>query len=333
MNMKMDALNCKCVEKLRNNNGTIKGYILEDNQGIQQYLEANLLKSYIMEGKIKISNLKLTSDNKLIDCKTKEIKYSGYTTNQLTLKLIEKLKIITGDKIYTEKGMDNDKCVISVHSLLDDFEIDTYYKKIIYGKSLWKDLNKCKDIVIKIDCKRQSYDGNPNIEVKGSNLIDYHISIIGRTHNNNIISFSSLNNIINHRLDKAELEIYRASKRTTHYEVDILDAQEFEDTTQWILGVLIIYTIKETLLTLDKLPKLKDHKELIKGMLIRKINRVHNDYRFITYIVDKILSGDIKLDKYNDYNENKHIDKIMSDKGTVSRKFRDSKGLMDLFKR
>ena len=57
----------RCVEKLREANGKIYGYTLVDNDGKQKKVRAEVLKMNIRDGKVNVSNLKLTSDKRLVD--------------------------------------------------------------------------------------------------------------------------------------------------------------------------------------------------------------------------------------------------------------------------
>ena len=58
-----------CINKFRDNNGKIVGYRLEDNDTMcLQDVEASFLKSRIQQGMIKVANLRLTSDGRLVDC-------------------------------------------------------------------------------------------------------------------------------------------------------------------------------------------------------------------------------------------------------------------------
>lgn len=58
-----------CINKFRDTRGNIVGYRLEDTDAMMlQDVEASILKDRIKRGMIKVANLKLTSDGKLIDC-------------------------------------------------------------------------------------------------------------------------------------------------------------------------------------------------------------------------------------------------------------------------
>ena len=58
-----------CINKFRDNSGRIVGYRLEDRQSMSmQDVEADFLKDRIKRGMVRVDNLKLTSDGKLVDC-------------------------------------------------------------------------------------------------------------------------------------------------------------------------------------------------------------------------------------------------------------------------
>ena len=64
---------CKCIMKERDRNNNITGYVLEDAYGNKCHFTARDLKYYIKEGNIQVLNLKLTSDDRLIDEKIKSV--------------------------------------------------------------------------------------------------------------------------------------------------------------------------------------------------------------------------------------------------------------------
>lgn len=58
-----------CINKFRDNSGKIVGYRLEDDSCMaMQDVEADFLKDRIRRGMVKVANLKLTSDGRLVDC-------------------------------------------------------------------------------------------------------------------------------------------------------------------------------------------------------------------------------------------------------------------------
>lgn len=65
-------LTVTCIQKFRDNNGAIEGYLLQDNNGDQRSVNAYALKNAIYNGQILVDNLRLTSDGRLIDKKPDE---------------------------------------------------------------------------------------------------------------------------------------------------------------------------------------------------------------------------------------------------------------------
>lgn len=63
----------KCTSKVRNRNNTIKSYVLQDRTGATQTVPADMLKEKMLTGEVFVSNLKLTSDNRIIDMSDKEM--------------------------------------------------------------------------------------------------------------------------------------------------------------------------------------------------------------------------------------------------------------------
>ena len=57
----------KCVEKIRDKNGKIVKYRLQDKTGSQTELEAKLVKKFILESQMDVVNLQVTSDGRLVD--------------------------------------------------------------------------------------------------------------------------------------------------------------------------------------------------------------------------------------------------------------------------
>ena len=64
---------CKCLAKLRDNKNRIYGYTLQDANGQTKNVKSESLKAAIRNNSIHIINLKLTSDNRLIDCAEKQL--------------------------------------------------------------------------------------------------------------------------------------------------------------------------------------------------------------------------------------------------------------------
>ena len=73
-------ITAKCVEKVRDKNGVITDYVLEDYNGIRRTFSSDQVKNKIKYGWLSVLNLKLTSDNKLID-------NQGYKVNTADIEL------------------------------------------------------------------------------------------------------------------------------------------------------------------------------------------------------------------------------------------------------
>ena len=54
------------MDKIRNNNGKITHYVLRTEQGRDLHVEADVLKSHLQKNMCKLTNYKLTSDNRLV---------------------------------------------------------------------------------------------------------------------------------------------------------------------------------------------------------------------------------------------------------------------------
>ena len=62
-------MQCFCFNKIRDNNGRIIGYQFRDGKGNEFRLDAEATKANIMNGSIEPTNLKLTSNGRIISCK------------------------------------------------------------------------------------------------------------------------------------------------------------------------------------------------------------------------------------------------------------------------
>ena len=64
-------MKARCIEKVRDKNNRIIGYILLDQSGNKLKIKSDALKNAIKNNKIEVLNLTLTSDNRLIASKEK----------------------------------------------------------------------------------------------------------------------------------------------------------------------------------------------------------------------------------------------------------------------
>lgn len=67
----------KCIEKIRDKNGKIVKYRLQDKTGSQTELEAKLVKKFILESQMDVVNLQVTSDGRLVDKSEDNSKYES----------------------------------------------------------------------------------------------------------------------------------------------------------------------------------------------------------------------------------------------------------------
>ena len=56
----------KCIDILRDEKGTILVYTLQDENGATQMFEKSMLKAMLRQRAISVSNLTLTTDNRLV---------------------------------------------------------------------------------------------------------------------------------------------------------------------------------------------------------------------------------------------------------------------------
>lgn len=157
------AINAKCIEKIRDNNNNIKAYILEDNSGVKMQITSTELKAYIKNNKIKLTNLRLTSDNKLIDCSDKE-EYERVGTDEL-INIYLKHFVNTEDKIndknkFKASTEEYYKVIQLFHELFNiDFIKSDYFNVMVSGKFVvCPNPYNCIDICnVKKDDLREKY--------------------------------------------------------------------------------------------------------------------------------------------------------------------------------
>ena len=87
---------CECVYKFRDANGVIRGYTLRDTKGNTQNIVPEQLKSAIKSGKISVVNLKLASDNRLVDSGVKHLKDTNLFTKEVIMPKSKDDKFLDG---------------------------------------------------------------------------------------------------------------------------------------------------------------------------------------------------------------------------------------------
>ena len=164
-----------CIQKLRDEHNIIKGYIVQDTQGNKQQLEATQLKEWIFMGHIKIDNLKLTSDGRLIDAKPEEISEhdiialdsikAGKTLALACNKLLSELGVQSRFEFIesTKKGaviisLDNGKLIMSTNNILNANK--SKQQKMLASSDI-------KELMIQFEAKMQRFNNSEAI------LVDY----------------------------------------------------------------------------------------------------------------------------------------------------------------
>ena len=119
------------TQKFRNSSGQITGYRIIDSKGVSKDITSAELKTAIKSRKIVVVNLKLTSNNKLIDCTTTE-NNSKLTVEELARKIskeILQLNTAIVKKLNLKKydGVPFGDTKITV---CDDYDIDDIYEYV-----------------------------------------------------------------------------------------------------------------------------------------------------------------------------------------------------------
>ena len=63
-------VDARCIKKYRDNNNVIVGYLLQDENGVVRNVSSQEVKYLLSNNKLHIINLKLTSDNRIVDDKS-----------------------------------------------------------------------------------------------------------------------------------------------------------------------------------------------------------------------------------------------------------------------
>lgn len=83
----------KCLQKIRGKNKQILGYRLQDTKGIIRDFNSTFVKEQIKTGNLRLVNLTLTSDNRLVDS-TQETPNKKKIDTESILKIIQKAKLL-----------------------------------------------------------------------------------------------------------------------------------------------------------------------------------------------------------------------------------------------
>lgn len=176
-------IQAKCIEKFRNKQGKIYGYRLIDLNGQTQDVESNNLKRAIRDGKINIINLRLTTNNRLVDCEEKQLTNTellGPAPRQIEVKKPNKKKRAYDAESYKEfaellLGLMEDSLSMNNRTVIDSFSIDTdgEIKSLLskIGPFTYKDRKVCLELEVLVNkVKKQGSFGWAVMEINGSKL-------------------------------------------------------------------------------------------------------------------------------------------------------------------
>lgn len=164
---------CTCIEKFRDSNGKIIGYRLQDDSGRCLDIEAEQLKLAIFSNQLEVSNLKLTSDSRLIEKKKR------YSVDPVLFDSLN--KIITNDANNSNHVTLNDKLAIT-GALMEKYKFSIGYIQI---KEVDKDHSfidfSCGRLIYRLDNNTLALLGPQLVRVDGEltanyNKFDYMLS-------------------------------------------------------------------------------------------------------------------------------------------------------------
>jgi hypothetical protein len=102
-------INIRCIQKYRDNNNKIVGYLLQSEDGVTKSMTPHELKHLMLTNQVHVENMKLTTDEKLIEDTSYK---SQHSVNERIHKLTNRITHDTGIKFNQNVSMirinDND---------------------------------------------------------------------------------------------------------------------------------------------------------------------------------------------------------------------------------
>lgn len=102
-------INIRCIQKYRDNNNKIVGYLLQSEDGVTKSMTPHELKHLMLTNQVHVENMKLTTDERLIEDTSYK---SQNSVNERIHKLINRITHDTGIKFNQNVSMirinDND---------------------------------------------------------------------------------------------------------------------------------------------------------------------------------------------------------------------------------
>ena len=219
-----------CIRKIRDTQGKIVSYLLEDEGHNQKIVEPLNLKAAIINGTVQVTNLKLTSDGRLIDCNPIEGNTKDdilaiqdeYNAKKFVEHIVEYLNTLgirtTLEKLDTRTDVGILSCAVIefnngklVGTSENELDISAKMKELIGAKE-----HRCYGIAAGLLVKTTQKDGN-------NKLLDYKILFgkVKRAGAGNALEKDSLllgdefctkmRSVLNYRMDTYETINYASS--------------------------------------------------------------------------------------------------------------------------
>jgi hypothetical protein len=152
-----------CIDKIRDRNGNIKGYVLQDMNGVVARFDAKDVKHAMFLNMLQVDNLKLTKDGKLIDAGNNQNAQNGNYMDRVKNLQPSELAELTADQIAEIIGNICSKQLQKME-LIPNKGVSQYVyimdRFAIYIKT-WHDI-----------CNGANYIDNPHIDIDISDDID-----------------------------------------------------------------------------------------------------------------------------------------------------------------
>lgn len=236
-----------CIQKVRDSQGKIVSYLMEDEYHNQKIVEPLDLKATIINGAVQVTNLKLTSDGRLIDSNPNEGNtkddilaiQNEYNAKKFIEHIVEYLNTLgikaTLEKLDTRTGIGVRSCAVIefnnghlVGTSGNALDISPKMTELIGDKE-----HRCYGIAAGLLVKTTQKDGN-------NKLLDYKIFFgkVKRAGAGNVLKQDSLllgnefsqkmRSVLNYRMDAYETFNYAASynKEQVGKNVNYQDSQQ-----------------------------------------------------------------------------------------------------------
>ena len=128
-------IQAKCIQKFRDDKGKIYGYRLIDLNGQTQDVQSDNLKLAIKNKKVHVVNLKLTSDNRLVDTTEKQLqtKVLGKAPVLQVVQNASKYSELAKNFVASDTRNRQEELFNNIHSMLQK-----YYPYTVHGLD-WND--------------------------------------------------------------------------------------------------------------------------------------------------------------------------------------------------